>query len=138
FMDSPILTHNKDGCCWFSVKLMSRLVEANQLFQVVFGEIKCFKVNTFSGRVTFLLSYQTVSPSPKSFPPTHVALSSVMSECSLLGQSCTLLCGCCDPCATCHCRFFNTICFCRKSSFHCEKKTSNSRKAKQSERAALK
>uniref|UniRef100_A0A8C6NY82 Agouti domain-containing protein n=1 Tax=Nothobranchius furzeri TaxID=105023 RepID=A0A8C6NY82_NOTFU len=47
--------------------------------------------------------------------------------CALLGQSCTPLCDCCDPCATCRCRFFQ-----------CEKKTSNSRKAKQSERAALK
>uniref|UniRef100_A0A3B3VD41 Agouti domain-containing protein n=1 Tax=Poecilia latipinna TaxID=48699 RepID=A0A3B3VD41_9TELE len=38
----------------------------------------------------------------------------VMARCSLLGQSCVPLCGCCDPSATCHCRFFNAICFCRR------------------------
>ncbi|KFP54583.1 Agouti-related protein, partial [Cathartes aura] len=30
---------------------------------------------------------------------------------------------CCDPCATCYCRFFNAFCYCRKisSSFPCGK-----------------
>ncbi|NXL07101.1 AGRP protein, partial [Mesembrinibis cayennensis] len=23
---------------------------------------------------------------------------------------------CCDPCATCYCRFFNAVCYCRKIS----------------------
>ncbi|KFZ69479.1 Agouti-related protein, partial [Podiceps cristatus] len=30
---------------------------------------------------------------------------------------------CCDPCATCYCRFFNAFCYCRKisTSFPCGK-----------------
>ncbi|KAJ4925690.1 hypothetical protein JOQ06_018411 [Pogonophryne albipinna] len=35
-------------------------------------------------------------------------------KCSQLKQSCLPLFGCCDTNATCHCRFFNAICFCRR------------------------
>ncbi|NXJ80827.1 AGRP protein, partial [Trogon melanurus] len=28
---------------------------------------------------------------------------------------------CCDPCATCYCRFFNAVCYCRKISSPCPK-----------------
>ncbi|XP_023181817.1 agouti-signaling protein-like isoform X1 [Xiphophorus maculatus] len=58
----------------------------------------------------------------------------VMPRCSLLGQSCVPLSGCCDPCATCHCRFFNAICFCRRAErarSRCgSKKTAKRRKAR--------
>ncbi|XP_070842676.1 agouti-signaling protein-like [Chaetodon trifascialis] len=39
----------------------------------------------------------------------------VKPNCSQLAQSCLPQSGCCDPCASCHCRFFNTICFCRRT-----------------------
>uniref|UniRef100_A0A8C7ZKQ2 Agouti domain-containing protein n=1 Tax=Oryzias sinensis TaxID=183150 RepID=A0A8C7ZKQ2_9TELE len=51
--------------------------------------------------------------------------------CSLLGQSCSRLSGCCEACATCHCRFFSAICFCRKANVQCERKKLNTIKARQ-------
>ncbi|XP_059836992.1 agouti signaling protein 1 isoform X2 [Hypanus sabinus] len=30
---------------------------------------------------------------------------------------------CCNPCAFCHCRFFNTICYCRKLNSKCMDRT---------------
>ncbi|KAG7260337.1 hypothetical protein CRUP_004336 [Coryphaenoides rupestris] len=38
------------------------------------------------------------------------------SRCSGNSESCLAHLGCCDPCASCHCRFFNAICFCRKTN----------------------
>nr|XP_046228025.1 agouti-signaling protein-like [Scatophagus argus] len=46
-------------------------------------------------------------------PPTKSAPKAVQSTCSELTQSCLPQSGCCDPRASCHCRFFNAICFCR-------------------------
>ncbi|XP_062235990.1 agouti-signaling protein-like [Platichthys flesus] len=41
--------------------------------------------------------------------------------CAQLGQSCLPQSGCCVRHHICHCRFFNTICFCRRK--HSVKKT---------------
>ncbi|XP_067904961.1 agouti signaling protein 1 [Heterodontus francisci] len=30
---------------------------------------------------------------------------------------------CCNPCAFCHCRFFNTVCYCRKLNAKCLDRT---------------
>ncbi|XP_053350913.1 agouti-related protein-like [Clarias gariepinus] len=45
-------------------------------------------------------------------------------RCSRLKESCTpdSHSRCCDPCASCHCRLFNTICRCWKLGHHCQKK----------------
>ncbi|XP_054479316.1 agouti-related protein-like [Anoplopoma fimbria] len=47
-------------------------------------------------------------------PPSKAAPNPVKPECSQLTQSCLPQFGCCDQGATCHCRFFNAICFCRR------------------------
>lgn len=54
-------------------------------------------------------------------PPAKVRPNPVKIKCSQLAQSCLPQSGCCDPCATCHCRFFNVICFCRKTKSQSEK-----------------
>uniref|UniRef100_A0A3B5AAI9 Agouti domain-containing protein n=1 Tax=Stegastes partitus TaxID=144197 RepID=A0A3B5AAI9_9TELE len=54
--------------------------------------------------------------------PAKVAPKPAKPKCSQLTQSCLPQAGCCDPCATCHCRFFNAICFCRRTSSQYEKK----------------
>lgn len=67
-----------------------------------------------------------VVPVPPDDPPpptTAVAPKSVKPSCSQLTQSCVPQSGCCDPCASCHCRFFNAICFCRRRKTLCEKNT---------------
>nr|XP_004568531.1 agouti-signaling protein-like [Maylandia zebra] len=54
-------------------------------------------------------------------PPAKVRPNPVKIKCSQLAQSCLPQSGCCDSCATCHCRFFNAICFCRKTKSQSEK-----------------
>lgn len=54
-------------------------------------------------------------------PPAKVRPNPVKIKCSQLAQSCLPQSGCCDSCATCHCRFFNVICFCRKTKSQSEK-----------------
>ncbi|TWW72841.1 agouti-signaling protein 2b [Takifugu flavidus] len=44
-------------------------------------------------------------------------------RCSRLMESCSQYTPCCDPCASCHCRLFNTICNCWKMSSLCLRKT---------------
>ncbi|XP_031728179.1 agouti-signaling protein-like [Anarrhichthys ocellatus] len=49
-------------------------------------------------------------------PPSKVAPKPVKPKCSQITQSCLPQFGCCNSNATCHCRFFNAICFCRRST----------------------
>lgn len=48
-------------------------------------------------------------------PTTKVEAKPVEPSCSQLKQSCLPQFGCCDPRASCHCRFFNAICICRRT-----------------------
>ncbi|XP_041669659.1 agouti-signaling protein-like [Cheilinus undulatus] len=56
-------------------------------------------------------------------PPPDAAPKPVSLKCSQLRQSCVPQSGCCDAGATCRCRFFNTICFCRRTASLQKKKT---------------
>ncbi|XP_039983301.1 agouti-related protein-like [Xiphias gladius] len=56
-------------------------------------------------------------------PSSRVTPKPVKPKCSQLTQSCLPQSGCCDPYSTCHCRFFNAICFCRRTNSKYEKKT---------------
>ncbi|KAL2097206.1 hypothetical protein ACEWY4_006413 [Coilia grayii] len=47
----------------------------------------------------------------------------LVRRCPGLMEACSPHTPCCDPCATCHCRLFNTICHCWKMSHLCPKKT---------------
>ncbi|TDG97085.1 hypothetical protein EPR50_G00222320 [Perca flavescens] len=47
-------------------------------------------------------------------PPPKVTPKPMKPNCSSLTQSCLPQSGCCDPFATCHCRFFNAVCVCRR------------------------
>ncbi|XP_029001601.1 agouti-related protein-like [Betta splendens] len=53
------------------------------------------------------------------FPDNRSSASKVSKttkpKCSELSQSCLPTSRCCDPCSTCHCRFFKAICFCRRT-----------------------
>ncbi|NXG13101.1 AGRP protein, partial [Grallaria varia] len=42
-------------------------------------------------------------------------------RCVRLLESCLGQQTCCDPCATCYCRFFNAVCYCRKIGNNCGK-----------------
>uniref|UniRef100_A0A8C5H6Y5 Agouti domain-containing protein n=1 Tax=Gouania willdenowi TaxID=441366 RepID=A0A8C5H6Y5_GOUWI len=47
--------------------------------------------------------------------PSKLDQDSVKPTCSQLTQSCRPVSGCCDVAVMCHCRFFNTICFCHRA-----------------------
>ncbi|KAG9333739.1 hypothetical protein JZ751_010290 [Albula glossodonta] len=55
-----------------------------------------------------------VLPAPPAVPP---------QRCPRVMESCVPQVPCCDPCATCHCRFFNTICYCWRIGRLCPKKS---------------
>ncbi|XP_054624195.1 agouti-signaling protein 2b [Dunckerocampus dactyliophorus] len=40
-------------------------------------------------------------------------------RCSLLRESCSSHVPCCDPCASCRCRFFNIVCHCWRVNRSC-------------------
>ncbi|XP_041805708.1 agouti-signaling protein 2b [Chelmon rostratus] len=44
-------------------------------------------------------------------------------RCSRLMENCSSYVPCCDPCASCRCRLFNTICHCWRMNPLCLKKT---------------
>lgn len=44
-------------------------------------------------------------------------------RCSRLMESCSGRTPCCDPCASCRCRLFNTICHCWRTNPLCLKRT---------------
>ncbi|XP_008281831.1 agouti-signaling protein 2b [Stegastes partitus] len=44
-------------------------------------------------------------------------------RCGRLMESCSSHVPCCDPCASCRCRLFNTICHCWRMNPLCLKKT---------------
>ncbi|KAK5850068.1 hypothetical protein PBY51_014350 [Eleginops maclovinus] len=64
---------------------------------------------------------QALKPKVVPVPPNKMSKSSkvrrkpMKDNCSQLKQSCLPLSRCCDTNATCHCRFFNAICFCRRT-----------------------
>ncbi|CAG5895605.1 unnamed protein product [Menidia menidia] len=81
---------------------------------------------------------KTVPGPLKDVPRVKTAPKPPRPRCSAPGQSCVSQSGCCDPCSTCHCRFFNAICFCRKTKPPCERKPQSTGQAKQSPKHALK
>ena len=65
-----------------------------------------------------------VAPEPPRLPPPKVKPKKPINpRCSLLGDSCVPHTRCCDPFVSCHCRFFNAICYCRRTNPQCRKKT---------------
>ncbi|KAJ3611646.1 hypothetical protein NHX12_021661 [Muraenolepis orangiensis] len=65
-----------------------------------------------------------VRPAPPKGPPpeeAQIPLPPSASRCSGTSESCLPQSRCCDPCASCHCRFFNAVCFCLKANSFCAK-----------------
>ncbi|XP_059901221.1 agouti-signaling protein-like [Gadus macrocephalus] len=63
-----------------------------------------------------------VRPAYPKGPPPKVAKLPDAPRCTEVSEGCLPNSRCCDPCASCQCRFFNTICFCRKTNSMCRKK----------------
>ncbi|KAG7227138.1 hypothetical protein INR49_013936 [Caranx melampygus] len=72
-----------------------------------------------------LFARRKVSPSQESHIPKHNKsdAGTPVRRCGHLMESCSSRVPCCDPCASCRCRLFNTICHCWRMNHQCLKKT---------------
>ncbi|XP_017292862.1 agouti-signaling protein 2b [Kryptolebias marmoratus] len=71
-----------------------------------------------------LFARQKISPPEQAHVLKHK--SKVMTparRCGRLMESCSSHVPCCDPCASCRCRLFNTICHCWRMNPLCLKRT---------------
>ncbi|XP_072219898.1 agouti-signaling protein 2b [Leuresthes tenuis] len=71
-----------------------------------------------------LFARQKISPQQQSHILKHK--SNIMTparRCSRLMENCSSHVPCCDPCASCRCRLFNTICHCWRMNPLCLKRT---------------
>ncbi|KAM6919029.1 agouti-signaling protein 2b [Xenentodon cancila] len=71
-----------------------------------------------------LFARQKIAPPQQSHTLKHK--SNIMSparRCGRLMESCSSHVPCCDPCASCRCRLFNTICHCWRMNPLCLKRT---------------
>ncbi|XP_039878189.1 agouti-signaling protein 2b [Simochromis diagramma] len=71
-----------------------------------------------------LFARQKISPPRQSVTPKHKSnLVTPARRCGRLMESCSPHLLCCDPCASCRCRLFNTICHCWRMNPLCLKRT---------------
>ncbi|XP_062337201.1 agouti-signaling protein 2b [Osmerus eperlanus] len=70
----------------------------------------------FARRQTFLgHGHQVAKLKLEPAPPVR--------RCARVTENCSPHTACCDPCSSCRCRLFNTICHCWRLSPHCPKKS---------------
>ncbi|XP_053739955.1 agouti-signaling protein 2b [Synchiropus splendidus] len=62
------------------------------------------------------------APLENRIPRHKVESMTVARRCSHLKETCSTLVSCCDPCAACRCRLFNTICHCWRMNTRCFKR----------------
>ncbi|KAK5859474.1 hypothetical protein PBY51_021029 [Eleginops maclovinus] len=75
-------------------------------------------------RTRRLFARRKFSPPPESRTPKHKAnLVTPAHRCGRLMENCSAYIRCCDPCASCRCRLFNTICHCWRTNPACSMKT---------------
>ncbi|XP_042354163.1 agouti-signaling protein 2b [Plectropomus leopardus] len=71
-----------------------------------------------------LFARRKISLPQESHTPKHKSnLMTPARRCGRLMESCSVHVPCCDPCASCRCRLFNTICHCWRVNPLCLKKT---------------
>ncbi|XP_032421398.1 agouti-signaling protein 2b isoform X2 [Xiphophorus hellerii] len=72
--------------------------------------------------VLSLFQHATLSPSlPFQRHKSHILTPA--RRCGRLMENCSSHLPCCDPCASCRCRLFNTICHCWRMNPLCLKRT---------------
>uniref|UniRef100_UPI0037E97020 agouti-signaling protein 2b n=1 Tax=Semicossyphus pulcher TaxID=241346 RepID=UPI0037E97020 len=70
-----------------------------------------------------LFARRKISPPQESHVPKNKSnLMTPARRCGRLMESCSSNVPCCDPCASCRCRLFNTICHCWRMNPLCIKK----------------
>ncbi|XP_056328100.1 agouti-signaling protein 2b [Danio aesculapii] len=74
-------------------------------------------------RTRYLSQQRHHGARPKPRPEAVSPAQTPARRCAGLTESCSSLTPCCDPCASCHCRLFNTICHCWRLGHLCPKKT---------------
>ncbi|XP_038135986.1 agouti-signaling protein 2b isoform X2 [Cyprinodon tularosa] len=71
-----------------------------------------------------LFARQNISPIEHPHIPKHRShLIAPARRCGRLMENCSSHMPCCDPCASCRCRLFNTICHCWRMNPLCLRRT---------------
>ncbi|XP_008332333.1 agouti-signaling protein 2b [Cynoglossus semilaevis] len=71
-----------------------------------------------------LFARQKISSSKDHRTPKHKSnLSAPLRRCGRMTENCSARVPCCDPCASCRCRLFNTICHCWRTNKSCRNRT---------------
>ncbi|AWP04382.1 Agouti-related protein 2 [Scophthalmus maximus] len=70
-----------------------------------------------------LFARQKVSPSKENPTAKRKSNLNPARRCGRLMENCSSRVPCCDPCASCRCRLFNTICHCWRINHLCQKRT---------------
>ncbi|XP_047445618.1 agouti-signaling protein 2b [Mugil cephalus] len=70
-----------------------------------------------------LFARQKISPPQQSCNLKQKPNFTPARRCSHLMENCSSYVPCCDPCASCRCRLFNTICHCWRTNSLCLKRS---------------
>ncbi|XP_077148861.1 agouti-related protein [Ranitomeya variabilis] len=99
--------------------LLHKVKESGILMPANFARSDVFRIDTGAAEESLIEDYSMVDPRALSLEASSREERSPR-RCVQLLESCVGHLPCCSPCATCYCRFFNAICYCRKTSTNCQ------------------
>ncbi|XP_073432308.1 agouti-related protein [Dendrobates tinctorius] len=99
--------------------LLHKVKESGILLPANFARSDVFRMDTGAAEESLMEDYSMVDPRALSLEVSSREERSPR-RCVQLLESCVGHLPCCSPCATCYCRFFNAICYCRKTSTNCQ------------------
>ncbi|XP_069595981.1 agouti-related protein [Ranitomeya imitator] len=99
--------------------LLHKVKESGILMPANFARSDVFRIDTGAAEESLMEDYSMVDPRALSLEVSSREERSPR-RCVQLLESCVGHLPCCSPCATCYCRFFNAICYCRKTSTNCQ------------------
>ncbi|XP_073515696.1 agouti-related protein [Phyllobates terribilis] len=99
--------------------LLHKVKEPGLLTPANFARSDVFRMDTGAAEENLMEDYSMVDPRALSLEVSSREERSPR-RCVQLLESCVGHLPCCSPCATCYCRFFNAICYCRKTSTNCQ------------------
>ncbi|XP_075182848.1 agouti-related protein [Anomaloglossus baeobatrachus] len=99
--------------------LLHKVKESGLLMPANIARSDIFRMSTGAAEENVMEDYSMVDPRTLSLAVSSREERSPR-RCVQLLESCVGHLPCCSPCATCYCRFFNAICYCRKTSTNCQ------------------
>ncbi|XP_075693661.1 agouti-related protein [Rhinoderma darwinii] len=98
--------------------LLRKVKESGLLMPASLARSDILKMDTGAVEEDLMEDYSFVDPRALSLEVSSREERSPR-RCVQLHESCVGHLPCCNPCATCYCRFFNAVCYCKKTSTNC-------------------